>query len=149
VSVRRTWPAHFAVPIAVALASVGCASTSDRVAVTPRQGQTGDQIDRDRFECGLRAQKQTGWDPGASQRNGAIIGLLAGGAAGAALGAGVGAAAGATADGATLGAAGGGSWGGAAGMLVKTHRDGDVNDRAFSTCLRERGYDVQPERTSP
>jgi hypothetical protein len=148
VSVQRTRIARLTVPLTVALASVGCASTAGRVAVTPRQGQTASQIDRDRFECGLRAQKETGWDPGTSQRNGAIIGLLAGGAAGAALGAGIGAAAGATADGASFGAVAGGSWGGAAGMLVKTHHDGDANDRAFSACLRERGYDVQPERTS-
>lgn len=140
---------HVRVPRAAALVSgftlllTSCATAPGRTVVVPMRDQTVEQQDRDRWECGLWAQNQTDFDPGASLRTGAILGGLAGAALGSGLGAAVGAINGAAGSGAALGAAGGGMVGGPLGGYLKGHADRSAAERAFRACLAARGYTVQ------
>lgn len=126
------------------LVLTSCATTPQgRVTVSPLRSQTAEQQDRDRWECGLWAQNQTDYDPGASLRTGAILGGLAGAALGSALGAAVGAIDGVAGSGAALGAAGGGMVGGPLGGYLRGNADRGAAERAFRACLAARGYTIQ------
>src|SRR6266704_426446 len=79
-------PLTAVVTVALLLTSA-CVSHVPRYQVLPGQGQSSETLDRDRYECGLQAQKQTNYDPGGSMTAGALTGLIVGGALGAGLGA--------------------------------------------------------------
>jgi hypothetical protein len=126
--------------------------------VYPAQGQTPDQMSKDRSECHNWAVQQSGYDPstGASptqpspQRGGLGRETLRGGARGAAAGAAIGAIAGDAGAGAAIGATAGG--------MKRRFAQKDANreaesaasneaannyNRALGACLTGRGYSVQ------
>src|SRR5207245_1133847 len=79
-------PLTAVVTVALLLTSA-CVSHVPRYQVLPGQGQSSETLDRDRYECGLQAQKQTNYDPGGSMTAGALTGLIVAGASAAELGA--------------------------------------------------------------
>lgn len=126
--------------------------------VYPAQGQTPDQVSRDRYECHTWAVQQTGYDPSSgaasspsnSQQGSVRRETLRGGARGAAAGAAIGAIAGDAGTGAAIGAAAGG--------MKRRFAQKDANqaasssaandamnnyNRALGACLSGRGYTVQ------
>ncbi len=125
------------------IVAASCART--RLVIEPLRGQTADQLDRDRWECGLSAQEQTGFDPARSTTTGALIGGLAGAAGGAAIGSAIGAGLATAGAGAALGAVAGGSAGASGGGVVGGARATSARDRAFDACLDARGYAVREE----
>ena len=66
--------------LAVVLLIAGCASQVPAYVVSPAKGQTSQQLDNDKFDCNLQAQKQTDYNPDKSLTDGALVGLLVGGA---------------------------------------------------------------------
>lgn len=131
---------------------------AQNVMVYPAQGQTPDQLSKDRYDCHTWAVQQTGFDPSsgasASQSNTQQGSLgretLKGGARGAAAGAAIGAIAGNAGAGAAIGAAAGG--------MKRRFAQKDANqaasaaaandaannyNRALGACLTGRGYTVQ------
>ena len=135
--------------------------------VFPSQGQSQEQMDRDKVECQIWARNQTGFDPLAMpratepppSREAAQGGLVRGGARGAAVGAVGGAIAGDAGRGAALGAATGALFGGMrrsdqrrreeeaesqwAQQQVNQHLHArDQFNRAFKACLTGKGYTV-------
>lgn len=133
------------------------------VFVYPQHGQTAEQQQRDEYECYRWAVQQTGTDPVTGvRRTGAMVGVsppapdglpddpVTGTVGGAALGAAGGALAGDAGTGAAVGAAVGLLAGivgqannavSAAGATVPSAPQGDYQ-RAFTTCLAGRGYQV-------
>lgn len=128
------------------------------VMVYPAQGQTPDQLSKDRYECHTWAVQQSGFDPSsgatASQPSApqGSVGreTLRGGFRGAAAGAAIGAIAGDAGKGAAIGATAGG--------LKRAFGQIDANkasqptgsndaannyNRALGACLTGRGYSVQ------
>lgn len=123
--------------------------------IYPAQGQTPDQMSRDRYECHMWAVQQSSYDPtsGAGSQSSAPQGSLGretlrGGARGAAAGAAIGAIAGDAGKGAAIGAVGGG--------LKRRFDQKDANrasaganpaednyNRALGACMSGRGYSVQ------
>ncbi|MGZ8096316.1 MAG: glycine zipper family protein [Methylosarcina sp.] len=126
--------------------------------VYPAQGQTPDQVSKDRYECHTWAVQQTGYDPSSgaaspqsnSQQESVRRETLKGGARGAAAGAAIGAIAGDAGTGAAIGAAAGG--------MKRRFAQKDANqaasssaandaannyNRALGACLSGRGYTVQ------
>ena len=135
--------------------------------VFPSQGQSQEQMDRDKVECQIWARNQTGFDPLATPRatapaparEAAQGGVLRGGARGAAAGAVGGAILGDAGRGAALGAATGALFGGMrrsdqrrreekakeqwAQQEVAQHVHArDQFNRAFKACLTGKGYTV-------
>ena len=135
--------------------------------VFPSEGQSEEQMQRDKIECQIWATQQTGFDPlqtptatqpppAQEARQG---GLLRGGARGAALGAVGGAIAGDAGRGAAIGASTGALMGGmrrsdqarreqqaqqqwAQEQAAKQAQDRELFNRAFQTCLQGKGYTV-------
>jgi uncharacterized protein YcfJ len=97
-------------------------------------------MDNDKFDCNLRAQKQTGYNPDKSLTDGALVGLLVGGALGAGLGAAAGASAGIVGSGASAGAIAGGGTGATLGGSYLYDKDLNQTQRAYYACLETRGY---------
>lgn len=128
--------------MSVAVLSTACASARPPE-VRPLAGQSAEQLDRDRWECALQAQAETGFDPGSSLNTGSLLGLLAGGAVGAALGTAIGAGVWTAGEGAAAGAIVGGGAGAPVSGHVKLARDMGARDRAFYACLEGRGYAIR------
>ena len=118
--------------LAVVLLIAGCASQVPRYVISPAKGQTAEQMDNDKFDCNLQAQKQTGYNPDKALTEGAVIGMVAGAGLGAAVGAAAGAVDAATITGAGVGAALGGSY--------LYDKDLSQTQRAYYACLETRGY---------
>jgi hypothetical protein len=139
--------------------------------VYPAQGQSAEQMEKDKFECYSWARNQTGFDPmkvptatapppEQQAKGGVAGGAVRGGLGGAALGAAVGAIAGDAGKGAAIGAASGGLLGGARRhsqasgdrqrqeqwereQVANYQRERDAYNRAYRACLEGRGYSVQ------
>jgi hypothetical protein len=142
---------------------VGGAAAQNMV-IYPAQGQSQEQMDKDKSECYSWAKQQTGFDPmqAASGSQPAAPAPSGGGerVRGAARGAAVGAVAGGIAGDAGKGAAAGAAAGTMAGGMQKrqnrrqqaqaaqqqgadmAQKQNDYN-RAFGTCLEGRGYTVK------
>jgi hypothetical protein len=118
----------------------GCASQVPVYVVSPAKGQSSQQMDNDKFDCNLQAQKQTGYNPDKALTEGALVGLLVGGAAGAGLGAAAGAASGIVGTGASVGAIAGGGVGATLGGSYLYDKDLNQTQRAYYACLETRGY---------
>jgi hypothetical protein len=131
---------------------------AQNVMVYPAQGQTPDQLSRDRYECHTWAVQQTGFDPSSgaaasqpgSQQGSVGREALRGGFRGAAAGAAIGAIAGDAGKGAAIGATAGGLKRGFGQMDAnKTAPATGANEaannynRALGACLTGRGYSVQ------
>lgn len=135
--------------------------------VFPSQGQSQQQMDRDKMECQTWARQQTGFDPMATPTATAPQppqeapqgGLLRGAARGAAVGVVGGAIVGEAGRGAAIGASTGALMGGmrrsdqirrenqtqqqwAQQEAAQLSRDRDRFNRAFRTCLEGKGYTV-------
>jgi hypothetical protein len=126
--------------LAALLLVAGCAAQVPRYVVSPAKDQSSQQMDNDKFDCNLQAQKQTGYNPDKALTEGAMIGLLVGGGAGAALGAAGGAAAGIAGTGAAVGAIAGGGIGATLGGSYLYDKDLNETQRAYYACLEARGY---------
>jgi phage tail tape-measure protein len=126
--------------LAALLLVAGCAGQVPRYVVSPAKGQTSQQVDNDKFDCNLQAQKQTGYNPDKALTEGAMVGLLVGGAAGAGLGAAAGAAGGIVGTGASVGAIAGGGIGATLGGSYLYDKDLNQTQRAYYACLETRGY---------
>jgi len=120
----------------------GCAGQVPAYVIFPTKGQTSQQMDNDKFECNLQAQKQTGYNPDKALTEGAMVGLLVGGAAGAGLGAAAGAAGGIVGTGASVGAIAGGGLGATLGGSYLHDKDLNQTQRAYYACLETRGYSL-------
>ena len=127
----------------VLLLLVSACAQVPRHQVLPGQGQTSETLDRDRYECGLQAQKQTNYDPGSTLTTGALTGLLVGGALGAGLGAAAGISGGVVGTGASVGAIAGGGTGAMLGGPYLYDKSLNDTQRAFYSCLAGRGYIVK------
>jgi hypothetical protein len=123
----------------VSLLVAGCAQVPTYI-VTPAKDQTPEQMDNDKFDCNLQAQKQTGYNPDKALTEGAMVGLLVGGATGAGLGAAAGASAGIVGTGASVGAIAGGGLGATLGGSYLYDKDLNQTQRAYYACLEARGY---------
>jgi hypothetical protein len=135
--------------------------------VFPGQGQSQDQMERDKVECQIWARQQTGFDPLATPRateppparEAAQGGVVRGGVRGAAVGVVGGAIAGDAGRGAAIGAGTGALVGGmrrsdqvrreqqaeqqwAQQQVAQHSRDRDRFNRAFKACLQGKGYTV-------
>jgi hypothetical protein len=135
--------------------------------VFPSQGQSQQQMERDKGECQIWARQQTGFDPMAQPRATAPSppretpqgGIVRGGARGAAVGAVGGAIAGDAGRGAAIGAGTGALLGGmrrsdqirreqdaqqqwAWQQSAQQSQDRDRFNRAYRTCLEGKGYTV-------
>lgn len=125
-----------------------CFGGSD-VYVYPEKGQTSEQMERDKFECHQWAVKESGIDPyegdypsaGGEIVKEAAIGAAVGAASGAAIGAIYGDAGKGAAVGATAGGCAGTMRGARTASQIKHEYKGDYN-RAFSACMKGRGYSV-------
>ena len=126
--------------VAVSLLLGGCAAQVPRYVISPAKGQTSQQMDNDKFDCNLQAQKQTGYNPDKALTEGAMVGLLVGGAAGAGLGAAAVAAGGIVGTGASVGAIAGGGTGATLGGSYLHDKDLNQTQRAYYACLETRGY---------
>ena len=127
----------------VLLLLVSACAQVPRYQVLPGQGQTTETLDRDRYECGLQAQKQTNYDPGSALTTGALAGLLVGGALGAGLGAAAGISGGVVGTGASVGAIAGGGTGAMLGGSYLYDKGLNDTQRVFYSCLAGRGYIVK------
>lgn len=112
--------------------------------VYPQQGQTPEQMSRDKGECHQWAVQQSGYNP-VDQTTTKERGVLRGGARGAAAGAAIGAIAGDAGKGAAIGATAGGMKKGFERRdQKKTAKAGQSSyDQALKACLGGRGYSVQ------
>jgi len=130
--------------LSMLLVAASCATAPPkRLELHPAQGQTAEQLDRDEWECRLWAQKQTGFDPGASLRNGALAGIFVLMGLGSAMGAVVGATQTAAGTGASIGAAAGLAVGPPVGAQAEFGRGADSFERAFRACSEARGYQLR------
>ena len=135
--------------------------------VFPGQGQSQEQMERDKVECQIWARQQTGFDPLATPRateppparEATQGGVVRGGVRGAAVGVVGGAIAGDAGRGAAIGAGTGALLGGmrrsdqvrreqeadqqwAQQQAAQHFRDRDQFNRAFKACLQGKGYTV-------
>ncbi len=117
--------------LAVLILAAGC-SRVPKYIVSPAKDQTPQQMDSDKFDCNLQAQKQTDYNPDKSLTNGALVGMVVGAGAGAAIGAAAGGVVAGTITGTAIGATAGGSY------LYDTHLN--QTQRAYYACLETRGY---------
>jgi len=134
---------RYAAGLAATILVTSACTQVPRHQVLPGQGQSAETLDRDRYECGLQAQKQTDYDPDSSLTKGAIAGLLVGGAIGAGLGAAAGAGAGIVGTGASVGAIAGGGVGATLGGSYLHDKTLNDTQRAFYACLAGRGYTIK------
>ena len=139
--------------------------------IYPAQGQSTEQMEKDRFECYSWAKQQTGFDPmqvptasappPQQQSQGSVAGsTLKGAAGGALLGAGIGAIAGDTGKGAAIGGLSGGAIGATRSSRQKKQDEQarqqweqqqaaeysqkrNSYNRAYGACLEGRGYTVK------
>ncbi len=139
--------------------------------VYPAEGQSSQQMEKDKLECYSWAKGQTGFDPmvlpkatappPGQQESGSVAGgAVKGGLLGAGAGAAIGAIAGNAGRGAAIGAASGGLFGGARRQnrisddrrrqeqwereqLANYERNRASYNRAYRACLEGRGYSVQ------
>ena len=153
----------FGVAIVMALAPFCFAVTASaqQMFFYPAEGQSEDQLNRDRGECYAWAVQQTGYDPANPPTAGAPApeaqqgGLVRGAARGAAVGAVGGAIGGDAGKGAAIGAATGGMIGGlrrrdqrarqeqqARNQQSQAQAGRDNYNRALKTCMEGRGYSV-------
>jgi hypothetical protein len=144
----------------ICVATTGASAQTNRPYIYPSKGQTGEQQDRDKYECNQWAVSQSGFDPGnpsaTSTSSQQAQGRAAGGAArGAAVGAVGGAIEGDPGAGATSGAARGGVFGAIRRRRQRkkaeqeqeqahaTDASGQQSyNRAFAACMQGRGYAV-------
>lgn len=132
-------------------------SAQGDIMVYPAQGQSNEQLSKDRYECHMWAVQQSGFDPSNAQAGQASPQpqqrgeVLRGGARGAAAGAAIGAIAGDAGKGAAIGAAAGGIKRGfqqrdsnrnAQNQPAAPAPGQDAYNRAISACLSGRGYSV-------
>jgi len=117
--------------LAVLILAAGC-SRVPRYIVSPAKDQTPQQMDNDKFDCNLQAQKQTDYNPDKSLTNGALVGMVVGAGAGAAIGA--------AAGGVVAGTIAGAAIGGTAGGSYLYDKDLTQTQRAYYACLETRGY---------
>ena len=129
--------------LTVLLLLVSACAQVPRYQVLPGQGQTSETLDRDRYECGLQAQKQTNYDPANAMTSGALAGLIVGGALGAGLGAAAGISGGVVGTGASVGAIAGGGTGAMLGGSYLHEKGLNDTQRAFYSCLAGRGYIIK------
>lgn len=154
----KTRSKHIKMISAFLMATLPLSVFAQQVMVYPAQGQTPDQMSRDRYECHTWAVQQTGFDPssGASasqpstQQGSVGRETLRGGFRGAAAGAAIGAIAGDAGKGAAIGATAGGLKRGfsqrdanKAGSSAAANNAADNYNRALGACLSGRGYTVQ------
>ncbi|UCF02394.1 MAG: hypothetical protein JSV14_01670 [Deltaproteobacteria bacterium] len=143
-------------------------ATAQEFMIYPAQGQSQQQMDKDKFECYSWAKNQTGFDPmqlpqataPPPKKDAPKGGVVRGGARGAAVGVVGGAIAGDARKGAAIGAATGGLVGGMRrqdqkrqeNQAQKQWEQEQVNaytqkrntyNRAYSACLEGRGYTVR------
>lgn len=125
-------------------------SGASAVYVYPANGQSEEQLSRDKYECHRWAANATGYDPMEANGAGPSQSSAVGGAArGAALGAIGGAIGGNAGKGAAIGAAVGGVGTGMRNRRSRVQYDhakqsADAEfSRAFSACLEGRGYTVK------
>jgi hypothetical protein len=126
--------------------------------VYPAQGQTPDQMSRDRYECHMWAVQQSSYDPtsggsgspSSGQQGSVGREALRGGLRGAAAGAAIGAIAGDAGKGAAIGATAGGmkrAFGqrdaNQAGASTAANQAENNYNRALGACMTGRGYSVQ------
>jgi len=126
--------------LAVVLLIAGCASQVPHYLISPARDQTSEQMDNDKFDCNLQAQKQTDYNPDRALTEGALVGVLVGGAAGAGLGAAAGVSGGIVGTGASVGAIAGGGTGAMLGGSYLYDKDLNKTQRAYYACLETRGY---------
>ena len=118
----------------VLLCCVGCTAQQPwRPTVDTFGSSQAQYVNRDMEECRMLALQSSGQAPQAGVR-----GAVAGGLLGAATGAAIGAAFGSAGRGAAVGAAAGGIGGG----LQQANQTEQAFQRAFSTCMRQRGHNV-------
>ncbi len=110
--------------------------------VYPAQGQTPEQLEKDRSECHTWAVQQSGFDPNTSATTPSAGNTLRGSARGAAAGAAIGAIAGDAGAGAAVGAGLGAIKNRRASKSSISNASGDYS-RALNSCLTGRGYSVQ------
>jgi hypothetical protein len=136
--------------------------------IYPSQGQSQDQMEKDKFECYSWAKQQTGFDPMQQptasqplpQQEAKQGGVVRGAARGAAVGVAAGAIAGDAGKGAAIGAASGGLIGGmrrkdqkrreqhaqqqwAEQQAAEYSQKRNGYNRAYSACLEGKGYTVK------
>lgn len=153
----KTRSKHFKIITTLLMGALPLPVFAQQVMIYPAQGQTPDQMSRDRYECHTWAVQQSSYDPtsGAGSQSSAPQGglgreTLRGGARGAAAGAAIGAIAGDAGTGAAIGAAAGG--------MKRRFAQKDANkaasstaandaannyNRALGACMTGRGYSVQ------
>jgi phage tail tape-measure protein len=130
-SAMRMLPRSLTGCLAVLILAAGCSRVSPYI-VSPAKDQTPQQMDTDKFDCNLQAQKQTDYNPDKSLTEGALIGMVAGAGAGAAIGAAAGGVVVGTITGAGVGATVGGPY--------LYDRNVSQTQRAYYACLETRGY---------
>jgi len=128
--------------LAALLLVAGCAGQVPGYVVSPAKDQPPQQMDNDKFDCNLQAQKQTGYNPDQALTEGVVAGLLVGGAVGAGLGAAAGVAGGIVGTGASVGAVTGGLIGATLGGPYLYDKDLNQTQRAYYACLETRGYTI-------
>jgi hypothetical protein len=136
--------------------------------IYPAEGQSQEQLEKDKFACYSWAKQNTGFDPMVQPtastpppaKEAPQGGLVRGATRGALTGLAVGAIAGDAGKGAAIGAAGGGLVGGmrrqdqtrqqqhseqqwAQQQAAEYHNKRNTYDRAFGACLEGRGYTVK------
>jgi hypothetical protein len=138
------------------------------VFIYPQQGQSDEQMEKDKYECYTWSKKQTGFDPmkvptateappqQGAKKGGLVKGAVRGGVAGLAIGA----IAGDAGQGAAIGAAAGGLFGGMRRQDQKKKQEQaeqhwaqeqsqqyaynrNSYDRAYAACLEGRDYTVK------
>lgn len=142
---RQMWRVSTASVLVLTLLVVASCATvpQNRLELHPTRGQLPEQLDRDEWECRLWAQQETGFQPGASLRNGALAGIFVLMGLGSAIGAVVGATQTAAGTGAAIGAAAGLTVGPPVGSQVEFARGADSFERAFRACSGARGYELR------
>ena len=154
----KTGLKHLKLITAFLLGALPASVFAQQIMVYPAQGQTPDQVSKDRYECHTWAVQQSGFDPssGASgSQSSAPQGSVGretarGGLRGAAAGAAIGAIAGDAGKGAAIGATAGGLKRGfgqvdanKAASATGANEAANNYNRALGACLTGRGYSVQ------
>jgi uncharacterized protein YcfJ len=139
-----------ATAVLVLLALLGaCASHGRRLVPEAAQGQTPQELDRDRFACAVEAQQGDEEHLRDPMRAGTLVGAVAGGAVGSALGAIVGSFTWVVGKGAISGAVLGGAVGAPVGGTIGHARIVNAYEQRFAACLEARGYDVVDKEIVP
>ena len=126
--------------------TAGCATGEHkpRVSAYPAKGQSEAQVALDEKQCKEYAKKESNVESSKSETaKGAGKGAVIGAAIGTAAGVVIGAAAGSPGTGAAVGAAAGGTGGAVVGGAVANKETKDAYDRAYTSCMKARGYQVE------